>query len=229
VKTSLLALSLILLPTLALAQWSDNFDAYPAGPLIGNGGWEGWDLSALADANVVPTPNRSAPNSVEILPTSDVVNDMGGLQSGGQWEFTGWCYIPGNAIGEQYLIMLNQYAPVSGPNNWSVQVLFDGTAGQVYDISNTGPSLPMLRDQWVQCRVEIDLDLDLQNFYYDNQLLYSAGWTGHVTSTGGTLTIAVVDLFSNGGSSIYWDDLSLREMGVTAVEPATWGQIKSAF
>ena len=50
-----LNLSRLKLPAAALAQWSDNFDSYPTGPLVGNGGWESWDNDpgALAHAFAV--------------------------------------------------------------------------------------------------------------------------------------------------------------------------------
>ena len=33
-------------------------------------------------------------------------------------------------------------------------------------------SLPIITDQWVQIRVEIDLDANTHSVYYNNQLLY---------------------------------------------------------
>jgi hypothetical protein len=227
VKTLLLALALILLPTLALAQWSDNFDAYPAGGLIGNGGWEGWNLDPAFDATVSPAFSLSAPHSVEIRSTTDVVNHMGAPQTSGQWTFTGWSYVPGNSVGDQYLIMLNEYVP-NGAQNWSVQILLSSDLGAVFDINTAGTSLPLIRDRWVKFEVAIDLDLDIQVVLYNNQVLYSDTWTGHMAPAG-IAEIGVVDLFSDGGSSVYWDDLSLEDVTATAVEPASWGQIKSTF
>ncbi len=233
-RSSLLAIALVacLIPAAALAQWSDNFDAYAPGGLIGQSPWDGWQGNPAADANVTAALSRSAPHSVEILPTSDVVNDMGALYSSGQYRLTGWCYVPGNATGSQYMIVTNTYV-LPNTFNWSAQILFDGTAGVVED-DVTGapgggdPTLPLIRDRWVRCELLIDLDTDSQTFSYDGQVLYTDTWTNHV-SANGSLTIAVIDLFSNGGDSIYWDDLELVDLGATAVEPSTWGQIKSRF
>jgi hypothetical protein len=71
-----------------------------------------------------------------------------------------------------------------------------------------GASLPLITDQWVELRLEIDLEGDNQAFYYDNQFLYQGSWAEGV-SGGGILNIGAVDLFANGASSVYYDDLSL--------------------
>jgi uncharacterized repeat protein (TIGR01451 family) len=57
-------------------------------------------------------------------------------------------------------------------------------------------------------RVEIDLDNDSQSFYYGGQLLYSGSWTDEV-SGGGSLNIDTIDLFANGASPVYYDDIGL--------------------
>jgi hypothetical protein len=59
-------------------------------------------------------------------------------------------------------------------------------------------------------RVEIDLNSDNQDFYYNDQLLYSGSWADGV-SGGGILAIGAVDLFANGASSVFYDDISLVE------------------
>ena len=56
----------------------------------------------------------------------------------------------------------------------------------------------------------IDLDNDNQLFYYDDQLLYSGSWEEGVTG-GGIAAIGAVDLFANGASAIFYDDISLME------------------
>ena len=54
----------------------------------------------------------------------------------------------------------------------------------------------------------IDLVADTQAFYYGNQLLFQGSWTGGM-SGGGITSIAAVDLFANGATSVYYDDISL--------------------
>jgi uncharacterized repeat protein (TIGR01451 family) len=76
----------------------------------------------------------------------------------------------------------------------------------------SGNSQAYVADDWVQIRVEIDLDNDTQDFYYDGALFYSGTWTGHV-SGGGAPIIEAVDLFANGASAVYYDDISLSPVG----------------
>ncbi|MCA9870115.1 MAG: hypothetical protein KC487_07020, partial [Anaerolineae bacterium] len=57
-----------------------------------------------------------------------------------------------------------------------------------------------------------------QTFYYDNQVLYTGSWSEGV-SGGGSINIAAVDLFANGASTVYYDDLSLVAAAATCDAP----------
>jgi hypothetical protein len=144
---------------------------------------------------------------VEILGASDLVHEYSGYTSG-VWTYTAWQYIPGNFTGESYFILLNSYDDAGANLNWSTQVTFSSASGLVANTGASGGTLTMLTDQWVEIRVEIDLDNDTQEFYYNNQLLYSGTWTNEV-SGGGVLVIDAVDLYANSASAVYYDDLSL--------------------
>ena len=69
---------------------------------------------------------------------------------------------------------------------------------------------------------EINLDTNVQTLYYNGAVFDTFAWST------GTMEIAALDLFSNGGSAIFWDDCSLND-GSVAVEPTSWGRIKSSF
>jgi hypothetical protein len=221
------AIALALAPAAALAQWQDNFDGYPVGPLVPQGGWTGWGGNPAATAYVVSDLFRSAPNSAEIRPTSDCVQQFTGVNSG-QWIMSGWSYIPTGIAGDQYFILLNTY-PTTNNNNWSCQVQFNMTTGVCLDADNpNGPTLPLVRGQWVEVRVEINFATDQQTIYYNGALLNQKSWTAG-TLPGGALNLAALDLFSNSAPSIFWDDLVLRQAGATPVEPTSWGAIKANF
>lgn len=195
--------------------WADNFDSYATGSQMhGQGGWKGWDNSPAAGALTSSAQARSVPNSVDTLAGTDLVHEYTGYTSG-QWVYTAWQYIPGSYTGQAYFILLNTYAD-GGTNNWSTQVCFDAATDLLYDAIGgtcTGAStLSIVYDQWVEIRVEIDLDTDSQTFYYNNQMLFQDTWTGHVSGAG-ALNIGAVDLFANGASSVFYDDMSLAEPG----------------
>ncbi len=225
-----LAVALVLVPAAVLAQWNDNFDSYPVGPLVPQGGWIGWNGNAAATLFVVSTVSRSAPNSAEARSTTDCVRTYTGVNSG-QWVYSGWALVPQGGTGQHYFILLNTY-PASPSNNWSCQVLFDMTANLVSDFDNpNGPTVPMVRNQWAEVRVEINFAIDQQTIYYNGILLNQKSWTAG-TAPGGALNLAAIDIFSDPAtnpSPVFWDDLVLRQAGATAVEPSSWGQIKANF
>lgn len=195
---------------MVMADWADNFDSYATDLLLhGVGGWKGWGNSSSAAAYTRDEYAYSTPNSVEIATTSDLVHEYAGYTSG-QWIYTAWQYIPTAFSGESYFILLNQYDDAGTNNNWSVQLDFNSTTNQVVNTGASAGTLPLIKDQWVEIRVEIDLDADTQSVYYDDDLLYSGTWTNEV-SGGGIANIGAVDLFANSASAVYYDNISLTE------------------
>ncbi len=196
-------------PVVPSGGWMDNFDSYATGSqLHGQGGWKGWDNQIFAGALTSDAYAHSAPNSAEIEGGADLVHEYEGYTSG-QWVYTLWQYVPDDFSGGSYLLLLNTYND-GGPYNWSSQVLFESTSGMVIS-DGTGDMLPLITGEWVEIRVEIDLDADMQSFYYGGDLLYTSSWTDGL-SGGGALNIGAVDLYANGASAIYYDDLSLQPM-----------------
>lgn len=216
------------LPSSAAGQpWSDNFDSYTVGGLAGKGNWETWDGLSNLDGEVAGTPSLSGARSAKILPSTDIVSQFSGATSG-QWTMSGWCYIPTGSTGQQYFILLNQYKPGVEPKNWSLCLVFDSDTGRMSDAVNPrGPSIAIVLDQWVNVTVQIDLDADQTTVYYNDTFLTQKVWT-EGSSGSGVVNIAALDLFSDGGSTIYWDDLALT-VGITPVKRTTWGKVKTLF
>jgi hypothetical protein len=221
---SLVAVLLVVAPN-ASAQWYEDFDSYVAGSgLIGQGGWEGWDGSAAYDGFVSDAYAYSAPNSAQIIDASDLIHQFTGYTSG-VWIFTSYVYVPMDFQGQSYYILLNTYSH-GGTNNWSVQVMFD-SAG-VVDSYPESSQLPLIQGEWVELRLEIDLDADLQTFYYGGDMLYQKSWIDGA-SGGGVPNIACLDLFGNGATPVYYDSFSLEEDEPTPADDTTWGAIKSLY
>jgi hypothetical protein len=196
--------------------WSDDFDSYATGSQIhGQGGWKGWGNDPSFGALASSTQARSAPNSVEIEDLSDLVHEYSGYTSG-QYVYTAWQYVPTDMQGVSYFILLNSYDDAGATNNWSVQVNFDAAQNLVINDGASGGTLPLVKGQWVELRVEIDLTANTQAFYYNNQMLYLGSWTEEV-SGGGALNIGAVDLFANAASSVFYDDMSLTAGGEPTV------------
>lgn len=231
--------------TSAVAQWSENFDSYPANgqPLAPQGGWEEWTTGASAFVSTVQA--HSGTNSVAIGQARPGVSTLEtdcvhtyhdpaspGTYDHGAWVYSAWQYIPSTTTGITYFIMNSEYAFPAGPYRWIVQVAFNAAAGTVTgDCGAAGNwSVPILLDQWVQIRVIHDLDNDrMQVFYGDREPSPVYACSGTVFGgSGGTKAIRGVDLYANNASDVYYDDLSLMPLSYEQIgcnPPSTQGPI----
>jgi hypothetical protein len=190
-------------------RWADDFDSYTDGQFLDgdptDGGWYGWDDDPAFGAFVTSAQALSSPHSVDIVGDTDLVHEYSGYTTG-QWTYIAWQYIPEDFVGESAFILLNTYSH-GGDKSWSTQLRFNADQGMVIsDFDNS--ELPLILGQWVEIRVEIDLDADIQDIFYDGSLLVSKSWKDGVTG-GGVANIAAVDLFANFATSVYYDDISL--------------------
>ena len=205
---------------------ADDFDAYAAdSELHGQAGWKGWDDNIAAGAPVTQDQANSALQAAEIELDADLVHEL--CSTGyGAWSYSAWQYIPsdfvsggGGAFDGSWFILLNTYND-GGPYNWSMQAQADSNDGlfKVHDgFGDLGGSVPYDTDRWVKIQTIIDLDDDWTRVYYDDELVTEYSWTGGVLGGGnGVLDIAAVDLFANGSTGVYYDDLKLEPI-------ADWG------
>ena len=110
------------------------------------------------------------------------------------------------------------FTPSLGARNFSTRLLVSGQSGRVESIGPSGGVDALLRDavvvdQWIQIRVEIDLDADTQSIYYDNQLVITKSWTEGLDG-GGSRSLGALNLAGGGSSEVFYDDMS-----VTPEEP----------
>jgi hypothetical protein len=194
-------------------NWADNFDSYYDGQLLDgvggdDGGWTGWADTPAAAGMVTSDQARSAPYSNQIWLNSDNVHTYEGYTIG-VWNWTAWQYIPTDFSGISYIILLCGYDGGGSGTVWTVQVHFDSELDLV-ESEFGGQQAPIVYGQWVEFRCIIDLDTDWLQIYYDGALLAEHAYTDTVQGTGGgTLNIAAVDLFANGATPVYYDDISL--------------------
>jgi hypothetical protein len=189
--------------------WVETFrHYYPANGMHGQWDWEAWDDDSTFDALTTETHACSDTLSVDIKGDADLVHPFIGADSG-KWVFSAQVYVPDEMQEASYFILLNTYpADPDHPENWSLQLQLDGAAGVLKDYLNDAAA-PLIRNQWTEIRVEIDLDQDEQAVYYAGVPLLTKGWSDGV-SPGGALNIAAVDLYAAGASSVYYDDLVLE-------------------
>ena len=203
----------------ALAQTTlidDGFEAYDVGSgVAGQGGWDLWP----GGANALVTDDQAASGTKSFLANefeTDVIyrlRDGGGMPiaRSGQWTFSVQTYMSSAAIGDFYVILLNQYNDASpADSNWSMQLRL-GTADGVVKSQFDGATTSLIYDEWVEVRAEIDLDADSFDIYYDGTILAEdLIWSENV-STGGLTQIDVLDLYTPGAIPSYIDDVLLVE------------------
>ena len=202
------------------APYLEPFEEYLTGSQMhGQGGWHGWDGNAAAGALVSSTQAHSAPNSVAIAAASDLVREFHAAE-GGLWKFSAWQYVPGNfqsnCVGNlcgSYCLLLNTYQD-QGPYNWSVELHADSITNSFIRDANSPASLPLIKDAWVEIKVVIDLDHDSYRVFYGGNELGTAGpWTqGIYGEGGGLLRLQALDLYANGSTPVYYDDISLAQV-----------------
>ena len=197
--------------------WSDNFDSYDLGQFLDgtsdDGGWKGWGDDPELGAYVVDDQFRSEPHSVEITGYVDLVHEFTDIRSG-TWTFTDWVYVPSDFSGRSDIWLMSYYKPGhSFAVREQLYLCFNGDTGLVSSLSENSPSptLPLITDQWVEIRVEIDFEADWFECYYNDELLEARNWTaGQANYYDGYHNFAAVNIFNFGGTTIYHDDLSLE-------------------
>ena len=212
--------SLTFLPVAAIAQpWSDNFDSYAVGPIDGQGGWEGWGNDAeLGGAEVTDAQASSAPHSLGLRPTTDLVRSIEGVGSG-LWAVRGEIFIPSDHSGVTFLILLNRYSH-GGPANWSTQLKFDSSQliSQGGSGFRRGVSTDSITDRWVSFEILIDLDANQQTIFYNGEVFDQTPW-----QRTGDDSLAAINLYSDNGSDAYFDNLELVRVGSPQVPALSLG------
>ncbi len=207
-----LALGLMAVPGIVQAQYFfESFDTYTAGSTIaGQGGWETWTGDPGANTIVVNSFSHSAPNSLAVSGTADIVHQFAGVNTG-IWYAKAQTYVPSNQTGDLYFIILNRYdgaCAAAGACDWSVQLRMTASVGLAVNEGGTGVpgtgSTALLTNQWVEVVVEINLTTNQYSIWYNGVLLDILPWT----STG-DLNVAAFDLFSSGSTESYMDDVWL--------------------
>ncbi|MCC6659875.1 MAG: hypothetical protein IT437_03215 [Phycisphaerales bacterium] len=210
-------------PNVIDGVFSDNFDSYADGSVLnGQGGWEGWDGSVDPFGYVSSEQSSSSPHSLrETAPSGGAAAESDVVQrfdiTGGKWIFSAKHYMPATSVGISYFILLNHYPATF---NWSLDLGMDNgtqlvTTIEVPDLAQfpggVQNQVPIVRDQWVDIRCEIDLDAGTTgrlDVYYNNQLVTSGiAWA---PPTGDARHLAALDLYSSGCDKVFFDDVKLE-------------------
>jgi len=192
-------------------DWYDGFEDYAAGESVaGQGIWQTWSggTGTPEDALVSDEEAASGVNSLLIVGPNDTVAIFQDLTEG-IWVVGAKVFVPSTMSGTLYFILMNRFvqACTGEPCDWSVQLQMSAAAGVIHDDLGGG-TLPLALDEWAAIRVEIDLDRNIHNiFYNDAPLAEGRAWddTGH-------RTIEAMDLYSGDCDGAFYDDVSLAKV-----------------
>jgi hypothetical protein len=213
------------------SDFFENWDSYVVGTNAhGQGGWKGWANDPNAGAFVDDAQSVSPSNSINIEGASDLIHEFAGYTSG-VWIVTAQQYIPDDFSGENYFIFENVYSDVdTSIISWSTQVVFRNGNVENYDGAANPGSMPYVTGEWVELKLVIDLDADTQTFSYGGTELYSGSWTDQFPDQAvpGILNIGSIDLFANGGTTVFYDNISITSGSSTGFGVTLGGDVLEA-
>ena len=175
----------------------EDFESYAGGTYLQDvGGWAGWG-GAGASAPVSNAFASSGSNSVEVIGSADLVQEFD--LAGGKFVFSAMQYIPSGTTGVTFFILMNQYGAV---NDWSTQTDFDLATGAIKTFHGATGVVTIQYDEWVELKCVVDLDENTVVEYYNGVQIDSGEW-----DDGASGLFGAVDLYGNGASSVYYDDI----------------------
>ena len=215
-QAALLAASPLLLVSTANAQWSENFDSLMTGALEGQAGWDGWFGAPNTGTIVFEFPAMSGNQVAGVAANNDSVNLMNGGATSGCWDLGADIFIPNSYSGRTWFVVLNEYDAAGGTANWSGQMVFDSATGMVdlaasASLTATGGPQPYVLDAFTPILVSTDLDNDTAEISYNGVSMYTFPWST-VYGGAGSAAIAAVDLFSETGTIVAYDNLALTQV-----------------
>jgi hypothetical protein len=205
--------------------WFENLEIYPGGETLGDSSWwRSWDDEPLFDTSVSDLQSRSVVNSMEVRDNTDIVRVFDGANSG-YWRFEAWQYVPAEftsggtgPFDGSFFVMLNTYQSGQPHNNdhFSVQMQADSNGQKMKVLHGQGTDfveVVLPTNRWTKIQIDIDLEDDWTRVYYDDDFVAEYSWTGGVLGGGsGSPQIDAIDFVASGSSSIFYDDLSLRQV-----------------
>ncbi|HNY79044.1 MAG: discoidin domain-containing protein [Sedimentisphaerales bacterium] len=204
-KYSLVAFALASVCVSASARvlYFEDFESFDAGVVLHErAGWEGWYGDAGAAGIVSDRYAFRGTKSVEIDASADAVQVLDITE--GKWVLTAMQYIPSGTSGVTRFHMQNTYR--DGDIGRSVQWFFSLSDGKIGDDYDPSASARIIYNEWIELKLVIDLDNDLLEQYYNGALFSTRAWV-----YSGTSQIQSIDLFGNGASSVYYDDIRIED------------------
>lgn len=215
---------------MAGAAWGqafhEDFDSYAVGDVCAQSAWEPWipgdDVCGEVSDEVVFSGGRSLLIQGAVGGAGgggdDTVHRFSGIE-GGQWSFSTMTYVPSSASGTASFILLNTF-PTAGNQSWSAVIEFRSDFGEIWVWQEQFTGASIITNEWVELRVDFDLDADTADYYYNDELIWETTWTSAILA-GGEPRLQAVDLYggeptTGGHTGMYYDDMTLESAGCYA-------------
>ena len=204
----------------------DDFDSYRPGQYLSSesgGLWTTWaNAPGTPEDTYVTNLNSFSPNnSIQLVSGGvvDVVLPLGN-QNSGSWT-TSFMMLIEEGYGA-YFNLLHYFSAAA--SNWAAQFYFNaGGTGYLTvggGLTDPGTNFVYPTGEWFEVKVNIDIDGDFAELYFNNGVVYN--WTWSEGSTGVSSTIAALNLYPNAQDSepdsYFVDNVSFNEYGLNVVE-----------
>jgi hypothetical protein len=162
--------------------WFEDFESYDESNIDSQSNdWIGWD-GANSGADVVNNVAFMGDLSIFVEQDDDLIHMLNPPANTGSGEVIFHMYIESGDNGGYYN-MLHDYDAAN--SNWAFQVLFasSNSGDQSYIDLENPIYFDAVYDTWVEVRHEINIDNDIINLFYNNQLIASWTWSDGSTGT----------------------------------------------
>lgn len=163
----------------AASVFDETFEGYALGNADGQGAWV--DFGGARLTSIVNTLASGGSQSIEFSTNpgygSDSYFDLAAPITSGQLALTFDTYIPTGFDGNAHYFISRGPTGDGPPANVfeeGFHFFGNGTAGTFYDSGS--PTTPLLRDQWVTVRVDIDLDGNTAVASYGGTEIFNGAW-----------------------------------------------------
>jgi hypothetical protein len=155
----------------------EDFDSLAVGTNMHDvDGWEGWYGDPQYGARVTDVVAYSGTNSLEIVGNrDDLVHNWPQLTTG-KWVLSVMQYCPSDkqTTGVVYFSIMTEYDGAARTKAWIGELRANFATGTAYYGWNRIIQVDLVHDDWAELRLEVDLDAQVADFYYNNVFLATA-------------------------------------------------------
>ena len=188
--------------------FNDDFEGYKNGAHVAQNSsvWTTWTMQpgSVEDATISQDYASSPNQSMKMEQSNDMVYPTGNIDIG-KYEFTNKLYFPEGSSGGY--ILLQHFEP----NNyvWGGQVIFLSSGSAEIDAGAQGAATFTFNfDEWMDVKSFINLDDDLAEFWFNDELIHTWQWSTGPFGTGDLNQLGAIDFYQPADVNFFVDDFT---------------------